>query len=453
MALSPAAPGARIRALLMAPTALVSLAAFLLSGRLIFLIWHYSANIPFSDQWDFLSPLFGPHPRISELFLLQQGPPREGVGLVLTAILYHFTSWNVRADSLMIGICVILAMLVALVLKRQLLGPLAYSDALIPVIFLTLSQYDTFLGVPNSSYSAFPLLFIMLYMLALQIPHEAVRCGVLLALNILLIYTGFGFFMGLVTIGVFALALYWSTRQKARTSIALSLAGLLISMASLAIFFINYVFQPAVDCFEFSQTHFGQYLWFVSLMFPTFAGIKSASGLVAVLGGILLLCTLGIIAIQLFRLIVRQTSFRSPSLVIVTLALYSLLFCFSTSVGRACLGLPLAAQSSRYATLLIPVFLAIYFHLLTIPPGALRNSILIVLGLLLLPGHIHLPARLFWETGKKQEWANCYRQAQDIAHCDSITNFAVYPFPERTHLKEKLVYLQTHRLSLFADSQ
>jgi hypothetical protein len=37
---------------------------------------------------------------------------------------------------------------------------------------------------------------------------------------------------------------------------------------------------------------------------------------------------------------------------------------------RVCLGLPSTAQSSRYATLLIPAFLAMYFSLLSLRPGA-----------------------------------------------------------------------------------
>lgn len=432
--------------------AVVILASFLVAGRLLLFIWRYAVNIPFWDQWDFLGLLFTPNPRMLDLFLLQQGPPREGLGLIATSVLYRLTSWNVRADSLAIGICVIGAMFLAIFLKWRLFHRLTYWDVLIPLIFGTLSQYETFLRTPNLAYSGFPLVFIMLYALALSIGNEMVKLAVLLTLNLALIYTGFGFFMGPVTIGVFGIYFYRALSLTAADRIR-SLAGFLLSIGSLAVFFVNYVFQPAVDCFEFPARDLMAYPWFVSLMFTMFSGIKSPLLLVTILGGIFLVGSLWVMGAQVLRVLRPAQDNRAIHLTIGVLAAYSLLFCFNTAVGRVCIGLPVAAQNSRYTTLLIPAFLALYFYVVTIPSQRWKRILLPALGIVLLPGHLHVPSSVYRELSNKKQWANCYKQTQDIRYCDSATNSSIYPDPERTHLKEKLDYLQRNRLSLFSDSE
>jgi hypothetical protein len=66
-----------------------------------------------------------------------------------------------------------------------------------PLIFLNLMQYESLIGTPNPAYRAIPLLLILLYC-----PITPARK--FFWYSFCLIYTGFGLFMGLVTIGVFA---------------------------------------------------------------------------------------------------------------------------------------------------------------------------------------------------------------------------------------------------------
>jgi hypothetical protein len=115
-----------------------------------------------------------------------------------------------------------------------------------------------------------------------------------------------------------------------------------------------------------------------------------------------------------------------------------------------CLGLPAAAQQSRYTTLLIPAFLAMYFYLLTLDFEPLRHILLVFLIVIVIPGHVHIPERAHWFADGKRAWAGCYKRTEDIGFCDSSTNFPLYPNPERTRLKQKLDYLKQHRLNLFA---
>lgn len=94
-------------------------------------------------------------------------------------------------------------MLLALLLKRRLFGPLSYSDVALPVIFLSLEQYETLLNVPNPAPYAYPLLLIMLYCVALLCRNRLLRYALVLTLNFLLIYTGYGLVMGVVTLASF----------------------------------------------------------------------------------------------------------------------------------------------------------------------------------------------------------------------------------------------------------
>jgi hypothetical protein len=112
-------------------------------GSLFFLvIWKYSINVFFYDQWSYLTPFFRHQPGFAELFFWQHGEHFEGVGLIADKFLYPLTHWNARVDPFLIGSSIFTAMLLALRLKCKLFGPLSYSDIAIPVIFLTLAQYE-----------------------------------------------------------------------------------------------------------------------------------------------------------------------------------------------------------------------------------------------------------------------------------------------------------------------
>jgi hypothetical protein len=172
------------------PQLTVIAVALFLGIRLFAFISDYSVNVLFQDQWDFLTPLFDGKASLVKLFLYQHGPHREGLGLIADSFLFPVTNWNARAESFLAGICVFAATLFALLLKYRLFGGLSYGDVAIPLIFLTLAQHETFIGAANAAPSAFPLLLIVLYSLALLTPRYRVRYALCLFLNFLLIFTG-----------------------------------------------------------------------------------------------------------------------------------------------------------------------------------------------------------------------------------------------------------------------
>ena len=127
---------------------------------------------------------------------------------------------------------------------------------------------------------------------------------------------------------------------------------------------------------------------------------------------------------------------------------YSLLFSANAAIGRLCLGLEMAF-SSRYVTLLIPAFLAIYFFLLSKSWRGQRSLVLGLWVLLLLPGAVRKPWEVQWYSTGKRNWANCYVRTENIHYCDQSANFAVHNSFEEIGLQEKLDYLKQHQLNLF----
>lgn len=432
------------------PALIVAIATLALGFRFFGFISKYSVNVLFYDQWDFLRLFFRGDPGLSELFFLQHGPPREGLGLIADKFLYSWTHWSVRAESFMIGACIFAALLLALLLKKKLLGALSYSDISFPLIFLTLAQHDTLIGTPNPAYSAIPLLLMMLYCLILLQNNRMLRYSLVLAMNLLLIYTGFGVFMGVVTLGVFGFECWEWKHRTSPASMGLPLGALLLAGASMASFFVHYRFEPASDCFALPSPGAMSYPRFVALMFSTDLGLRGPEWLALVVGAALLFFALAILWIETRRLVLRQRSCRDLSLIVAALTGYVLLFAINTAAGRACLGLPAAAQQSRYTTLMIPAFLAMNFFLLSLPQGSRRNIALWTFVAALIAGSLKPPLHAHDLADGKRAWAACYLRTENIAYCDQATHFLIYPDPARTGLQQKLDYLKQHRLNLFA---
>lgn len=432
------------------PLLVVTFAIIALSFRFFLIVWKYSANVFLWDQWDFLTPFFRGNPGVFELFTWQHGPHREGIGLLLDKLLYPATRWNARVDSFTVAVCIFGAMILALLLKRRLFGRFNYSDIAIPLLFLNLNQAEVLLGAPNPSYSGFPLLLMMLYCHALLLHDRVLKYMFLLLLNFLLIYTGFGLFMGPVTLVVFGVEIYRSARGFTASPVFLPLGALLVASVSLGSFFVHYRFNPAVDCFVFPVHPLWLYPAFVATMFARFVIGGIGIGLMTIFGMPLML---GALALALFHL--SQLASRKPETsshwISLALLSYSLLFAFDSAVGRVCLGLA-SAQASRYVSLMIPAFVAIYFWLVSLAPGTKRTAGLATFIVCIIPGSLYASHQVHWYPRTKMLWAECYLHGANIEQCDAMTGFALYPGGAgRQDFKEKLEYLKQHKLSFFAD--
>ena len=463
--------------------AVLLLATAILTYRHFALIHHHAVNILYWDQWGFFDPLFiGKH--WWELFRWQHGPWRQGAG-ILSYLLAEQTNWDSRAESFFIGVLVWLAMLAALWLKQRLFGELRLSDIAIPLIILTPTQFQTYVGAVSSAPTTFPMLLIVLFCLAWTVKRKPWRIVLVLVFNFLLVNTGYGLFVGGITLALFAIE-SWNNRKQ-RQDLAAAFSGLIVSALTVLAFVIDYDLEHFSGSVGHQVTRLWDYPLFAGLMlgrfvrpYPNriawFTYPAMAFGLGFLLLAIVALC------VHLRRVMkftvpihrrdaenakeaqrekpkLRETSEEPDcriNLVITILVGFVLLFVANAAWGRAGMGLN-GSQSSRFVTLLIPGFLGIYFHLLTLQADSSRRIALSLFLLLTLPGHLPLrlgdshPAASF-SAGKKA-WKECFLQTEDVGHCNQLTGFAVVAAIDREIFRRRIEFMKQRRLNLYKDSK
>ena len=140
---------------------------------------------------------------------------------------------------------------------------------------------------------------------------------------------------------------------------------------------------------------------------------------------------------------------------ISVLAAFGLIFCIATAYGRSCFG-SYVAYSSRYTEYVELGILGLYLYTLGVSRNWLRAALPIIFAGMLAWGA--LPITRVDQYGMdeyregKSEWRKCYLKTEDVHGCDVAVHFAVYPFPERTGLKEKLEYLKRTKQNLYSDA-
>lgn len=438
------------------PVWLVVAAAFVFyAARMFLLISRHAVNIFFWDQWAFNdATLFQQH-SLWQMFAWQHGPHRLGLGALFQKLVDPYFAWNSRIESFVIGAVIVAAATCAFWLKRRLYGPFTVFDVVIPAIVFTPRQWETLFSATNFAHGPLPLLLVLLYCLSWTCGRGAVRYPLILLINFVTIYTGFGLFLGVLT-PFLLLVDRWFGDPEA-PSRAYFVGTLLIAFASLGSFFVGYRFDAAIECFSFQPHSPGSYLSFVGLMFAYFFALNG-TGVAPRLVGIAILCLLVVgLAIALWRLLRRQVpsnAERNRLLAIVTLIAFSLLFCMNTAYGRACAGLGLA-HNSRYSIYLEPALLGAYFCLLTVRQATTRNLLLAGMLLPVLAASLHIGFReMNFPRDVKLRWKTCYLQTEDIKHCDQVAGPGIYPEPtENAHLQEKLQYLKKTRQNLYSDSK
>ena len=429
---------------------LLAIVFLALAQRLFKLISAYAVNIFYFDQWDFDDAnLFQSH-SLWQMFRWQHGPHRQGAGALLQWIVEPLFRWNSRTESFVVGCLIVAAAICALYLKSRLYGHLSISDVIIPIIFFTPLQYETLFVTANFAHGPLPLLLVLLYCLAWTVRRLSLRYGLVLFLNFVTIYTGFGILLGLLTPLLLA-ADYWVNLRDVKRGRLYFLIALLVACVSLGSFFIGYKMQPAADCFS-PQPHSPiLYGWYAALMFSPFFGVWGIRILPIIVGGTAIATLLIVLLLSIRRL--RSQNPRWPRHATTALLVaYCLLFCLATAYGRLCMGIGFA-QTSRYVIYLHLGLLGLYFGLLAIRNTTARNVAVVILGLSLIRT-IQPDPRLYQRMAimrdAKQQWKTCYLTLGDIDECNQYPR--VYPWePERTHLQEKLDFLKQTRQNLFAD--
>lgn len=424
-----------------------------LGGRFLGLISDYSVNIFFSDQWDFNDATLFQHHSLWQMFTWQHGPHRQGVGALLEWLTEPLFRWNSRTESFLVGGIIAVAGLCALWLKRKLFGSFSHWDAIILLIFFSPLQYETLFVTANLAHGPLPLLLIVLYCLAWTCRHLPLRYGLVLTINFLTIYTGFGLLLGPLTLVLLSID-YWVNLRHTEKGRIYFVGSALLALVSLGSFFIGYKAQPAVDCFSPHLQSPADYARYAALMFAPFLGVVGIGALPTTLGAVAACALLAALILSTRALLRTEGARWTRHAAIAILTGYCLLFALGTAYGRLCLGLQYA-QSSRYVIYLNLGLLGLYFSLLAISNTIARNTLVAAFCLCLLASTVlgeQMRPGMAGFHDMKQGWKNCYLALGDIGKCNQYGR--VYPWePESTHLREKLEFLKRTQQNLFADSK
>jgi hypothetical protein len=215
----------------------VALAFIAYAARMFLLISHYAVNIFFSDQWDFNDATLFQHHSLWQIFTWQHGPHRQGLGGLFEKLVDPVFLWNSRTESFFVGGVIVIAAILALYLKYRLFGRLSLTDIVIPAILFTPAQWETLFGTANFAHGPFPLLLLLLYCLSWTSPKRELRYPLMLIVNFMVIYTGFGVFVGVITPVLLVLD-YWSSTPPDRLPLAYLSCALIAALCRWALSFL-----------------------------------------------------------------------------------------------------------------------------------------------------------------------------------------------------------------------
>lgn len=430
----------------------------------LFAIARFQPNVIVMDQWDFFFHLFhggGWWDR----FVHQHGPVREGLGLVISGWVLEATDWDVRYDSVWGATSLLLATVFALRLKWKTTGALGLRDAWIPLLFLSLAQYETVLAVPQAAHSVVPLALTMLAANLWLSTRALVRYLGAAALAAILTFTGFGLFASAVVGALLAIHAVRRARARDYPGMALAAVGFGVVVTSWVRFSQGYLFQPAVDGFRFPWTPWTEYVRFVLVMLTLPLSGMGAGSRAYVSGTMLAL----VVAVATIRIAWTWVA-RRPSLnddVLVLLMGSALLFSAATAVGRVPLGVA-AATAPRYLSLMLPLWLAVYLTAAQSRRAAAGFAAAACVWLLALWPYASMVDRPLTEWPgtlgvtdaqveamethglNKAEWARVYLETGRWDSAQASVRVPIYPNPPATRLDEKLGLLRRRRLSFFA---
>ena len=445
------------------PLRLIASLCAVLYANWIIAIARFQPNVMFMDQWDFFYPLFYDK-GWWDRFVHQHGPVREGIGFVVSGWILEATKLDVRYDSVWIATLLLAAAVLALRLKSKMRGPLGFVDAWIPVLFLSLGQFETVVSTPNASHSVLPLALILLASNVWLSPRPAIRYGAGAVIAFLLTFTGFGLFGGAVIAALLATSsVRHAWRREGRVT-WLAGGGLAVVVVGWLLFSVGYIFQPAVEGFRFPWTPWTDYVRFVALMLNLPTWHTGASAPHYRMGGALAAVLTVATARIAWTWIKRQPSLNDD--VLVLLMGSSLLFIAMTAVGRVSLGVR-AGESSRYLSLMLPGWLAVY-----LAPGASRLAralATLCVWLLAIAPYQAMPGRALTEWPgtlgltdhalelmrghgvSKAAWADVYLATASWEAAQAAVVQPIYPDPAATRFDDKLRILRDRKLSFFYD--
>ena len=434
---------------------IVSLGVIVLSIQLILFTHLLSVNILYFDQWLFSKPIFDEE-NYWKMFTSIYGPSRQGIGLLVDYFIIKLTSWNVRVQSLYIALLLILSTLMALNLKRRLFGQISILDISIPLLMLTLAQYENIIVVPNANHSIFALFLMSILALCLTSRIYFVKhlgSGIIV---FLITFSGFGVFCTGVFSIYLCLDIFLAKRRSNGEEINYQIIALLMVASACALFFYQYEFAPYAPVQNPLAINILTYFKYIFLMYGYFLGFRGGAfePVSVVFGFFPFIMLVGILFYSMRRFMGKIHSHDHVYRICFIFSFFTLVFSIIVAIGRISIGEG-AGQTTRYMPLLLPGFLTIYFTLYNFPNGRFRNVIMgcFICWLCLKMAVFSLPASKITMPAahtlkqQKEVWVRTYLSSGNVDEANAKSQLEI--FSDKHYLQEKLQYLKEKNLNIF----
>lgn len=415
-----------------------------LSFSILNLVFRYSTNILFSDQFDLVSGLVS-EKNLINIFLWRHGPHRQGIIFVVWGIIQSIVGIDARIPSWISVICVIVATYLAIKIIRILTRP-SLTDIIIPVIFLSPKLYESLIGVSNPSHGPFPLFMIFLFILLLinqKVNHSNFLLGICI---FLLTFSGFGLVVIPVVISLCFLqiiGLIKKTRNKIQIQPTSEDKNRIIYMLfsaflSVVLFLNHYQLESTVECFSGKINLLPQFNYILNI-FASFTGFIHSSTNASLVGIFIFAVILTTFIRSGYKIAShnRLPTHLLPSYYSVYIASgFTIVFTILTAYGRECLGVD-SAYASRYLPYILPgiwasyVFIKLNFQFSKLHITHKKN-LLVIFSVILFSFEIR--GRADWEEGAKYWYLQknniilCSQGVpQNITKCVKSSEIPIYP--------------------------
>jgi hypothetical protein len=426
-------------------------------------IWRFGVDVPAWDQWDFLQPAFRGEGYWA-IFHYRHGPHYQGVGGVLTYLLYLVTGWDIRAEMLLMGLLLMVNAALLLWLKHRLFREWHASDLVLVLTATNPIQYECIFSSPNASHSIMPLTLGVAMALCLTQSNAIRRMVGLIPLGFLALFTGFGlfFWMG----GLIVLALNFTKDRR----LAVPLNSLLPQAIGLgvwigmAVFFLWGYHPDTTTAYPFGTlVRPLEYVLFLLFLPGTIfhwsnPGQPSSPQIYLTMAWGLCFWIVLIVAftkawrrLETGRFDPREV--QPVHRVIVLFAATSLCYAVFNAFGRAPSG-PYGATASRYYTLLMPVVVALYFLILHVNWKPMyRRSLTSLLALSFVVNSVAARNAIHALHDLRAGWVEVYRETLSLETAEARYPSAVYPGGGvgNANVESGLRYLHQHGYSLFRE--
>lgn len=403
----------------------------------IWLFSYVNANAPvllYQDRWSSLEPLFNNESWWSG-FTHQHGPHRLGLAYVFFNITAHLSDWNARWDMFLQAFIYGLCSLLAFRLKVLIFKKVDWTDALIPLIFISLQSALTVTLNPYV-HGLVPLLTLALCLSYFARP--ALKHTLLALISFVALFTGFALFVTVIFVAIELVFLL----KKGR--VLQDFSYLLLPLLA----FIYLAFTQKSNVMPHMENSISYYVKYATLLAGNFVFFNQSRFWPIILVGAIVF--FGFFIFKYGKSLVLKDPLKVK--ILMLLIAPSLLFTAANLVSRSDIGMD-NALTSRYIPITMPLYFGIYFMILLMKERAFKIGLLFLFAIAMIRFEVSYTIPRITRTtaicDRVKQWEDCLLENPSYKDCkDQLKRGLLYK-TSKENPQAKIDYLRVNKLSIF----